>query len=450
MDETSKAALFNALAWVDKLKSRDGVNSDQVEASLSRLTEAFGIDVHNAEQKQELAVNGDVAFDQIFVAGVKALNLETGSAGESKPAIDEDPVIKKRMFSNDEYVSNSDWMLMNLVDVDPELWKKWVAKLETKGFFKDAAPGSKEFHTRTSKALAKFKDKFGEVKAEMSKEEKEAKAEEIKAQGNAALSRKDYEGAAKLYSEALQLSSDGPSSHIYHSNLAAVLMYLGKYTEVIEHCEKSIALKPGFVKAYSRMGNAQLQLKDFDGAIESFRRGLEVDATNSACREGLADAEQKRRQIQTTSTASTSTPIRPTGAGGMPDFSNVASMLGVAGVGLGDLINNPQMMQMAQSMMQNPQMMQMAQNMMQNPDMLSNLMGGAGTRTGGTEAGTGTGMPDLSGLMNSPELVAARSDPDLADFFRDIDNDGPSAAVRHMSNPKVSQLVQNVMSRVQG
>lgn len=55
----------------------------------------------------------------------------------------------------------------------------------------------------------------------------------------------------------------------------------------------------------------------------------------------------------------------------------------------------------------------------------------------------------MSRLMNSPELAAARSDPDLQDFFRDVDSEGPSAAMRHMSNPKVSQLVQSMMSGMQ-
>ncbi|KAL3669765.1 hypothetical protein V7S43_005145 [Phytophthora oleae] len=431
MDEGSKATLFNALVWVDALKTRDGVKTQDVDAALSRLTEAFGVDVRDAEQKRQLAVNGDASFEEIFAAGLKALNLETGTAGE-KSLADEDPVVKKH----------------------PELWKKWVAKLESKGFFKDAAPGTAEHATRTNKALTKFKEKFGDVKPELTKEEKEAKAEELKAQGNAALSGQDYEGAAKLYREALQLSSDGPSSHIYHSNLAAALTYLVKYTEVIDHCEQSIALKPSYVKAYSRMGNAQVQLKDFDGAIDTYRRGLEVDSTNAACRDGLADAERKRRQVQTTPSASTSAPPPAGGAGGMPDLANLASMLGGGGGGLADLMNNPQMMQMAQSMMQNPQMMQMAQNMMQNPDAINNLMGGlggaGGAGAGAGAGGAGGGMPDMSGLMNSPELMAARSDPDLADFFRDVDSEGPSAAMRHMSNPKVSQLMQNVMSRMQG
>ncbi|KAF1792618.1 hypothetical protein GQ600_12501 [Phytophthora cactorum] len=130
------------------------------------------------------------------------------------------------------------------------------------------------------------------------------------------------------------------------------------------------------------------------------------------------------------------------GAGGMPDLSNLASMLGGGGGGgLADLMNNPQMMEMAQNMMQNPQMMQMAQNMMQNPDMLNNLM---------VDLAVLAALLLMLLLAVLEALIAARSDPELAGFFRDVDSEGPSAAMRHMSNPKVSQLMQNVMSRMQG
>ncbi|KAL7693739.1 putative Heat shock chaperonin-binding, tetratricopeptide-like helical domain superfamily [Plasmopara halstedii] len=422
MDNASKVTLFNALAYIDALKTHGGVGTEQVDEALIRLTEAFGVNIHDAEQKRQLAINSDIPFDEVFAAGLKALSLETGMPDEAKSMADEDPVVK----------------------MHPELWKKWVAKLDSKGFFKDATPGSTDYVMRLNKALLKFKEKFGDVKPVLTIEEKELKAEEAKTQGNAALSRQDYEGAAKLYREALQLSPHGPSSHIYHSNLAAALMYMGKYSEVIDHCEQSIALKPSYVKAYSRLGSAQVQLRDYDGAIDAYRRGLEVDSTNAACRDGLAEAERQRQQVQTTSA-----PSPPSGgAGGMPDLSNLASMLGGGG-GLAGLMNNPQMMQMAQSMMQNPQMMQMAQNLMQNPSMVNDMMGSLGGANTNAPPRAGE-MPDMSGLMNSPELIAARSDPDLTDFFRDVDSEGPSAAMRHMSNPKVSQLVQSVMSRVQG
>ncbi|TDH69526.1 hypothetical protein CCR75_003948 [Bremia lactucae] len=323
MDSTWKATLYNALAFVDKLKNRDGVNTQQVDEALPRLAEAFGLSMHDPELKRQLAINSDTSFDDIVAAGLKALNLDTGTPSEVPSIAAEDPVVKKH----------------------PELWQKWVAKLESKGFFKDALPGSSEYTTRTNKALSKFKEKFGDVTPELSKEEKEVKAEEVKAQGNAALSSQDYDGAATLYREALQLSPNGPFSHIYHSNLAAAHMYMGKYTEVIDHCEQSIALKPSYMKAYTRLGSAQLQLQDFDGAIDTYRRGLEIDSTNDACRSGLAEAENKRQQLQTTSTPSVSSNHA---TGGMPDLSNLASMLGGGDGGLAGLMNNPQMMQMAQ------------------------------------------------------------------------------------------------------
>lgn len=129
---------------------------------------------------------------------------------------------------------------------------------------------------------------------------------------------------------------------------------------MVTHSEQSIALKPAYVKAYSRMGHAYVQLKDFDGAVDAFRRGLEVDSSNAACKDGLAEAERKRRQLQTSAAPSGGAGAGAgAGAGGMPDLSGLASMLGGGGGGLADLMSNPALQQMASSMMQNPAMMQM-------------------------------------------------------------------------------------------
>lgn len=134
---------------------------------------------------------------------------------------------------------------------------------------------------------------------------------------------------------------------------------------MIDHCEHSIALKPAYVKAYSRMGSAHVHLKDYEAAVDAFRRGLEVDSSNAACRDGLADAERKLNQRQS-SVANASNASAGAGAGagagGMPDLSGLASMLGGGGGGLADLMSNPAMQQMASSMMQNPAMMQMYVN----------------------------------------------------------------------------------------
>lgn len=168
----------------------------------------------------------------------------------------------------------------------------------------------------------------------------------------------DYQLAAKHYRQALEFCPNGPSSHIYHSNLAASLMYMQNYDEAINHCEAAIAMDPKFLKAYNRMGAAQIQMKDYQGAIDSFRRGLEIDESNASCKAGLEEAEQLLRQSQ--SAAQSSSVATP--PSGMPDLSSLAGMLGGGGGGgggLAGLLNNPAMQQMASSMMQNPQMMQM-------------------------------------------------------------------------------------------
>lgn len=74
------------------------------------------------------------------------------------------------------------------------------------------------------------------------------------------------------------------------------------------------------------------------------------------------------------------------------------------------------------SIMQNPMMRQMAQNLMSNPEMMSNIMnnpqlrnmasrfGGGGAAPAGGETGSGGGgggggMPDLSAMMNDPNIA---------------------------------------------
>lgn len=57
------------------------------------------------------------------------------------------------------------------------------------------------------------------------------------------------------------------------------------------------------------------------------------------------------------------------------------------------------------SLMQNPMMRQMAQSLMSNPDMMNNLMGSLGGAGRGGGGGGGGGMPDLSAMMNDPNIA---------------------------------------------
>ena len=83
--------------------------------------------------------------------------------------------------------------------------------VKTKGYFDGAEPGSLEYLQRQAKLVLKFKEKAAAAgPSAMTKEEREKAAEEKKGLGNNAVSAKDFEGAVRLYTEALELSHDGP------------------------------------------------------------------------------------------------------------------------------------------------------------------------------------------------------------------------------------------------
>ena len=86
-------------------------------------------------------------------------------------------------------------------------------------------------------------------------------------------------------------------------------------------------------------------------------------------------------------------------APGMAGFPNMAGMQGANGMpDMAAMMNNPDMMKMAQDMMKNPEMMKMAQGMMG---------GGAAGGAGGNPADMAKMMenPSLSGLLDNPEFL---------------------------------------------
>ena len=70
-------------------------------------------------------------------------------------------------------------------------------------------------------------------------------AEEAKAKGNAAMGQRNFEEAIKHYSDAIALDS---ANHVLYSNRSAAYASLGKYEEALQDGEKTIEVKPDWVK----------------------------------------------------------------------------------------------------------------------------------------------------------------------------------------------------------
>jgi small glutamine-rich tetratricopeptide repeat-containing protein alpha len=232
-----------------------------------------------------------------------------------------------------------------------------------------------------------------------------AESDNLKSEGNAAMSRKDYSAAIDLYTKALEIAHSNP---IYLSNRAAAYSAAGEHSKAAEDGELAVAVDPKFSKAWSRLGLARHDMGNYQAAKEAYEQGIEAEGNggSEAMKRGLETAKKKideaSRAHEPPSEAldEASGASRAGGGGGMPDLSSLASMLGGGGGGggggmpdLGSLMNNPMFSNMAQSLMSNPDMMN---NIMSNPrvrQMAENAGGGGG------------GMPDMSSLMSDPNIA---------------------------------------------
>lgn len=229
-------------------------------------------------------------------------------------------------------------------------------------------------------------------------------SEKLKGQGNAAMQRKDYTAAVDFYTQALEVS---PLNPIYLSNRAAAYSAQNQHEFAKNDAELASATDPKYTKAWSRLGLARFALGDAKGSMEAYGRGIEEEGNggSEAMKKGYETAKKRceEEDIPTETPAEAARSTSPS-QGGMPDLSSLASMLGGGGGGGGGMPD-------LGSLMQNPMMRQMAQNLMSNPDMMNNIMNNprlremAGQFGGGGQGGQGGGMPDLSSMMNDPNIA---------------------------------------------
>ncbi|KAJ5740791.1 hypothetical protein N7493_000663 [Penicillium malachiteum] len=225
-----------------------------------------------------------------------------------------------------------------------------------------------------------------------------AESDKLKSEGNALMSRKDYAGAIEQYSKALEIA---PGNPIYLSNRAAAYSASSQHEKAAEDAELAVAVDPKYSKAWSRLGLARFDMGDYHAAKEAYEKGIEAEGNggSEAMKRGLDTSSRKieeaSRATEPPSEELDTAPGASRGAGGMPDLSALAGMMGGGGGGMPDL----------GSLMSNPMFSSMAQNLMSNPDMLGNLMNNPRLRQMAENFGQGGGMPDMSSLMSDPNIA---------------------------------------------
>ncbi|KAJ6131156.1 Small glutamine-rich tetratricopeptide repeat-containing protein 2 [Penicillium sp. IBT 18751x] len=227
-------------------------------------------------------------------------------------------------------------------------------------------------------------------------------SDKLKSEGNALMAKKDYPAAIEKYTQALEIA---PANPIYLSNRAAAYSASGKADKAAEDAEMAVAADPKYSKAWSRLGLARFELGDYRAAKEAYEKGIEAEGNggSDALRRGLETAtrkiEEAGRATEPPSEELDSAPGASRGAGGMPDLSSLAGLMGGMGGGGGGMPD-------LSSMMSNPMFASMAQNLMSNPDMLNNIMSNPRMRQMAESFGQGGGgMPDMSSLMSDPSIA---------------------------------------------
>ncbi|KAL4879494.1 hypothetical protein BJY04DRAFT_193577 [Aspergillus karnatakaensis] len=245
-------------------------------------------------------------------------------------------------------------------------------------------------------------------------------SDKLKSEGNAAMARKEYSIAIDLYTRALAIA---PANPIYLSNRAAAYSASGQPAKAAEDAELATSVDPKYSKAWSRLGLARFDLADYHGAKEAYENGIEAEGNggSEAMKRGLETSNKKIQEASRgpevpADSVDDAPGASRGGAGGMPDLSSLASMLGGGGGGGGGG-GMPDL----GSMMNNPMFASMAQNLMSNPDMLNNLMSNPQLRSMAENFGRGGGMPDMASLM---------SDPNIADMARNFMGGGAGAGGR--------------------
>lgn len=121
-------------------------------------------------------------------------------------------------------------------------------------------------------------------------------ADEYKQQGNAAFAAKDYNKAVELFTKGIDISEQ--PNHVLYSNRSACFASLKKFEEALNDANECVKINPSWSKGYNRIGAAQFGLGSLDEAEQSYKKALELDATNKAAKDGLEQVQQTQQSRQ--------------------------------------------------------------------------------------------------------------------------------------------------------
>ncbi|CAG5115925.1 unnamed protein product [Candidula unifasciata] len=179
--------------------------------------------------------------------------------------------------------------------------------------------------------------------------EQKEEAERLKNKGNDFMKQERFSEALESYSQAIRLDS---RNAVYFCNRAAAYSQLNKHQLAIDDCNRALAIDPSYSKAYGRMGIAFTAQENHESAYECYRKALELDPENQSYKNNLDIAEQKMKENAARAGFSTG------------PAANLGPLGSLGNVDFGTLFSDPNIVNMATTIMSNPQIQQIMSSFM--------------------------------------------------------------------------------------
>ncbi|KAJ8606595.1 hypothetical protein MRB53_040824 [Persea americana] len=125
-------------------------------------------------------------------------------------------------------------------------------------------------------------------------EESVATAEKLKADGNAKLLAKDFVGAIKLYTEAIDMN---PTKAVYWANRAQAEISSEQFGSAIADATMAIKLDPSYVKAYYRRAVSYVSITKHKDAFKDFKKICQLVPNDKQAKNRMSECNKLIRRL---------------------------------------------------------------------------------------------------------------------------------------------------------
>ncbi|GJQ08902.1 hypothetical protein GpartN1_g693.t1 [Galdieria partita] len=399
--DTNELLIHSIIELLEREKKASVDKGEQLEVAIQCISEAYGLENSDGTRR---TVELPHRLEDVFQRGLNSMHST------------ENDVLNKS--KSEEYLAGFD---------------SFLETLRRTNYFQGVEPGTEEYEQRVHKAKEKFLRKFGakgtgtsrrdsspslsQRKEGSFQDNKKEQAEDLKLQGNEYMRQGKYREALEKYSAAIQLD---PLNAVFYSNRAAAKTHLNMLSSAIDDCRQAISLNPTFVRPRERLASAYYEAGMLEEALKTAKEVLEIEPENARMAE-ILELVKKRNPSNSTSS----------------DNNNPNQLFQ-------SLLQNPQLMQAASSILQSGGMQQMFSQMRtgesnNNHNISETAENSESGNTNEQQAATenNDNMANIfENLQRSPLFEQLNSNPHLRTAMESIERD-PNNIMSLLNNPEV-------------